>query len=261
MIDAHCHLETLEYGKELSELSKKELETEIKNLVTNLNKHSFDKGLVYLLDEKLKAEQLLGLKVPDNILLSPLVNPFSKKLENKLSKLKKSNIVILKLLPYEQKILKNDFSKLSNFIRLANKYNMIVTVCCAYGSRYLYDTNGVELTAHLLNNGIKAPVIMAHGGMPKIFDAMSLMLEFPNLYMDISFTLPYWWGSTIIDNYAFALNKLDYNRIFYGSDYPYISLEESFDFFEKFVKKYNISNRDKNKILKDNFNNFLSDNF
>jgi len=104
----------------------------------------------------------------------------------------------------------------------------------------LYRTNGVELAFKIKEMYPDIPIILAHGGGPRVFDAMSLMNEYDDVYMDLSFSLKYWWNSSVIDDYAFALRKLKGKNVLYGSDYPYVSFKDSYNYFAFFAKIKNI---------------------
>lgn len=245
--------------KRFNSMKRREIKDELTNLSNKLSCNQIKKGLIYILDENWEHHDWFPINFPNNIIPGVIIDPFSKNIDVQLNKLEKNNIHFIKILPYEQHIFKNNYKKVFDFAKKLKKRNIVLTVCCAYGSRYLYKTNGVELVAYLLNKGIDSPIIMAHGGMIKVLDAMSLMLEFSNLYMDVSFSISYWKESRILDDYNFALKKLKYKRIFYGSDYPYIDFEKSINDFHQFSDKYNLSTIDKNKILHNNFKIFLSE--
>jgi len=171
--------------------------------------------------------------------------------------IKKSNIKILKILPYESRILKKDYQKVIDFLNYISDLNIAVIVCCAYGSELVYQTNGVELAEFILRSGFSKPLILAHGGMVKIFDAHSLMTSYDNVYIDLSFALDYWNGSSLIKDYAFAIKKVKGERILYGSDYPVISFQDAMETFACFCKEHEISDEYKDKIMLKNYRKLL----
>lgn len=269
MIDSHIHLLKLEdegynspdeisanIRRYWSQVHSTEVKRLIYELEIEIKKQGFKKAILYMLDDEWYNNKWFPIKSTQNINIAMAINPFCSDLEDKLDILQKNDIKIVKVLPYEQKIMSKDYQAVLELAKKIEEKNMVLTVCCSYGSRYVYNTNGVELVSYLLNHGVKSPIIMAHGGMVKIFDAMSLMLEFSNLYMDISFTIPYWWGSSIIGDYAFAFEKLSYDRIFYGSDAPYVGMKKSHEYFKMFCEKYEVSEEDITKILSCNFEMF-----
>jgi predicted TIM-barrel fold metal-dependent hydrolase len=77
-------------------------------------------------------------------------------------------------------------------------------------------------------------IIWAHMGGHYVLDFMMLAKRLPNVYLDTSYSLLYYQGSTIPIDMVYAMQSMRFNRIFYGSDYPdrsiAISLQQSLDF-------------------------------
>jgi len=213
LIDSHVHIET-----------------DIHNTSEDLDRNGISKALVYLNDGIIPKER------PDNIILGTTINYLSD-----VKKAYKKGIRIIKMLPYEQRItlnkLNDEYYKSMKFMQ---KHGMILSMCSTYGSKLLYKTNGLQLAFAVKEDFPDIPIILAHGGGPRVFDAMTLMLEYPDVYMDLSFSLKYWWESSVIDDYAFALRKLKGKNVLYGSDYPYVSFAESLNYFLYFAKVKNI---------------------
>jgi len=272
MIDSNIHLIKVkdqgynspdyihnEISKKYNEIDSDTFKKKLADIDKKLQNNNIEKALLYCFDDKWYLHKWFPVTFPKSIIPGMLldVDLDLDTIKKKLKILKEHGFYFLKLLPYEQKIFRNKYAKIIEIAKIVEKEGMILTICAAYGSRYVYKTNGVEIAAEVLNHGIKSPIIISHGGMPKVFDVMSLMLEYENLHMDISFTLPYWQGSRIIDDYAFTLKKMDYKRVLYGSDYPYVDFKESYKVFLEFVNNYLISEDKKNDILKNNFNKLL----
>lgn len=274
MIDTHLHLFKIESENYVSpdyimekstqlwsSFSRIDIEARLEELSDTMRVHGFEKGLLHILNDRLEGCSCYPFSFPKSIIPSYAINVLKNDVEDMIDNLLKHNIRFVKLLPYEQQIFREHYPTVLESAKKLQDKGIIITICCSYGSRYLYKTNGVELAAYLVNGGIKTPIIMAHGGMLKVFDAMSLMMEFSNLYMDTSFSIPYWWNSSVVDDYHFAFEKLGFNRIFYGSDYPYISMEESLSYFSKFCKRYNVTDENREKILCKNFERLLSNHY
>ena len=62
--------------------------------------------------------------------------------------------------------------------------------------------------------------IWAHMGGYKVLDFLFLGKPLPNVFMDFSFTLQYFQGSSVIQDVVYAMRNMKFDRIFYGSDYP-----------------------------------------
>jgi predicted TIM-barrel fold metal-dependent hydrolase len=62
--------------------------------------------------------------------------------------------------------------------------------------------------------------IWAHMGGYKVLDFLFLGKPLPNVFMDFSFTLQYFQGSSVTKDVVYAMRNMKFERIFYGSDYP-----------------------------------------
>ncbi len=217
----------------------------------------FDDFLIsYLIDEKDYREENYRLDFGKDIVLSIALDPKAEDVEKQLQEVSKAGIKMIKLLPYEQRLLYSDFDRVCRYTKKVQELGMILTICGSYGSKDVYNTNGVELAAKVLQSGFTNPLIIAHGGMVKQLDTHSLLCEYENLYFDISFTIKYWWDSHIIEDLHFVMDRCNYERVFFGSDYPYHSFEDAILYFNLFCEKYKICKSQKEKILSRNFEVF-----
>lgn len=249
MNDSHLHCE----------FTKEKKEGQLKLLKNKMLEYNIDKAILYLISKSDYEEQNYRLEFGDEIIPAMMLDPKDVLADHKLKILKENGIKIIKFLPYEQQILYEDYGKVCEFALKAQEHGMILTVCGAYGSRDVYRTNGVELAAQILDAGFRNPLIIAHGGMVRLLDTHSLMCEYPNLYFDISFTIPYWWGSHIIEDLNFVIQKAKFERVLWGSDYPNHSFDEALYYLDLFCKKFQISKHDKEKLLSDNFVKFYEE--
>lgn len=249
MIDSHLHCNFIDGQKEL----------QLQQLKLELKKWNITKAVLYLIDERDYSEKNYLLDFGKSIIPAVMLDPRDADVDEKLSEIANQGIKMVKLLPYEQKLYYKDFDSVCEYALKLQKYGMILTVCGSYGSKDIYHTNGVELAAHILNRGFTNPLIIAHGGMVRQLDVDTLMCEFENLYIDISFTIPYWWGSHVIDDLHFVLKHYNYDRAFWGSDYPYYSFEEEIRYFDLFCEKYQINKKNKEKIQLGNFEKFYEE--
>lgn len=246
MIDVHvhCHFTKGRQSTQLTELKKA------------MQKHDISRGILYLIDERDYTDQNFALDFGDRLIPAIALDPRDPHIDEKLEDVRRHGVKIIKLLPYEQQIFHEDFDAVCDYAGKVQAQGMLLTICGAYGSRDVYRTNGVELAAEVLKAGFENPLIVAHGGMVRQLDTHSLMCEYPNLYMDISFTIPYWWGSHVIEDLHFVMEKSNYERIFWGSDYPYHSFEEELEYFDRFCRQYRIGSQDREKLLSGNFEKF-----
>lgn len=249
MIDAHLHCDFTEEKKE----------QQLQFLKKTMWEHNITRAVLYLISDRDYEKENYLLDFGTNIIPSIMLNPKDTQIDQKLMTLKKSGIKMLKLLPYEQQLFYEDYDRVCDYAMKVQEQDMILTVCGSYGSKDVYRTNGVELAARILAAGFQNPLIIAHGGMVRLLDTHSLMCEYPNLFIDISFTIPYWWGSHVIEDLNFVIQRAKYERVFWGSDYPYHSFEDEIHYFELFCKKFQISPQNRDKLLSGNFEKFYEE--
>ena len=196
----------------------------------------------------------MNFNIPSNLIFACTVGVHDTYMKD-LEEANKKGVKIIKILPYDQEITRIKYNNVLEIAEYLEEKRMLMTICSTYGSKLLYDTNGIEL-AVFLKKKTDIPIILAHGGGPKVLDAMSLALDYEDIFLDLSFSLKFWWGSSVMKDYAFVLKKLEFKRCFYGSDYPYVDFDESVRFFLQFAEKYGFSKDIQENILYRNFKEF-----
>lgn len=250
IFDAHVHLYPEAVLEKEEAISKEPVNDLLSLLSGKLIKKGIREAVVYLLDANILS---MELKPFDNIILASVINysNYARDLEKASAK----GIKIIKILPYDQKVTKEMYPKIIEIAKMIKDKNMVLSICSTYGSKLVYETNGVELAAKIKHE-VDLPIILAHGGGPKVFDAMTMALEYEDIFLDLSFSLKYWWGSSVIQDFAFAIKKLGGKKCFYGSDYPYVDFDESKDYFLRLMKEYNFSKEEQDNMLYANFEEF-----
>jgi predicted TIM-barrel fold metal-dependent hydrolase len=127
---------------------------------------------------------------------------------------------------------------------------MFVMVCCSYGTRALDRHDGVRLTAALAGV-VRCPIVMSHGGGRQVLDAMLVAADAPQVLLETSYSLPYYVGSSIETDFAFAIRKLGASRWMYGSDLPFVAMEDSLSIARHFFARHGFPDGDVDQILHD----------
>jgi predicted TIM-barrel fold metal-dependent hydrolase len=116
--------------------------------------------------------------------------------------------------------------------------------------------NGVGLAKSLplLIDGIaeavtKAKIIMAHFGGYRLWDALFVAKAHPNVFVDLSYTLLYFRGSSLERDLEFAIKKLGSHKCIYGSDHPEMEIERTFKASLEVLERYQLSSQDMDNIL------------
>jgi predicted TIM-barrel fold metal-dependent hydrolase len=81
---------------------------------------------------------------------------------------------------------------------------------------------------------------------------MLLAADKTNVWLDTSFSLPYYENSSVEIDFAYALKKMNFERIVFGTDHPYIEFNEGLQRHISFFNKYKFNEADVEKILYSN---------
>ncbi|EMO15714.1 amidohydrolase family protein [Leptospira santarosai str. CBC523] len=133
----------------------------------------------------------------------------------------------IKFHPYAQEITSEDWERIVKITERAEKLNLAIFVCTSFGTSKMHKHNGISLACSISERVSNAPIILLHSGGARLYEAMLLADDKPNIYLDTSFTLNYFNGSKLFEEFAFIYRKIGPKRVLYGSDFPYMPLEES----------------------------------
>jgi len=160
-------------------------------------------------------------------LLTILVDFDFKNATSYVKNLKKAGIDAIKFHCYFQKISEQYFDKAREVSIVASKLNMPILIDTSYGSVNMYQYDNLKLAAHILRHVKNVPVVLLHSGGARAMEAMLLAESCSNVFLDTSFSVFYYEGSSIESDLAFAYKRIGLERVLYGSDFPYVSLEDS----------------------------------
>ena len=91
-----------------------------------------------------------------------------------------------------------------------------------------------------------------------VIDFMMLAKRLDNVYFDISYSFLYYRGSDVPKNMAYAMKSMRYERVFYGSDYPDRSIQQTLTESLALFDQFDIDKADQKKILSTNANLFFN---
>ncbi len=165
-----------------------------------------------------------------------------------------SGIRALKFHSYVQKIDESYFSVILEISKKASELGMALLIDASYGSINMYKYDNLKLACAILAEVKTTPVVILHSGGARVLETMLIADEMKNVYLETSFSIPYYVGSSIESDLAFAYKKLGSDRLLYGSDFPYVSFSDSEKIHLDFFKKYNFSDEDIENIM---FNNAM----
>lgn len=140
---------------------------------------------------------------------------------------------------YLQCIEEKDFKSVLETCKIAEQLGLIICIDGSYGTSKMYTYPNMKLACFIADYITKTKIVIVHSGGYNIINAMWLALDKENVWLDTSFSLPYYIGSSLEADFAFAYKKMNYQKVVFGSDHPYISFQQALDnhksFFEKFA--------------------------
>ena len=104
----------------------------------------------------------------------------------------------------------------------------------------------------------RAKIIMAHFGGYKLWDALFVAKAHSNIFVDFSYTLLYFRGSSLEKDLGFAIKKLGSNRCIYGSDHPEMEINKTFESSLEILNQYQLSSQDMENILGETISSLIS---
>lgn len=160
-------------------------------------------------------------------------------IEKYLYRLKDAGVKCIMFNSYLQQINDESFSEICRVCTIAEELGLIICVDGSYGTSKMFVYQNMKLACLLADGIAKVPIVIIHSGGYNIMQAMLLALDKPNVWLDTSFSLPYYIGSSIEQDFAFAYKKMNYKRIVFGSDHPYMQMQETIDAHKTFFEKFN----------------------
>lgn len=150
--------------------------------------------------------------------------------------------------PYLQRISGAAVDAAVEVARRAEQLGLYVIVCTAHGSRRVYCEQPLQV-AQAVMEAVSCPVVMSHCGGARILDAMLLADAYPHAYFETSFSLPYWAGSSVETDIAFAMRKYGCERWMFGSDAPFVALNRAVDAHLDFFARHGFSAAEIDQVM------------
>jgi predicted TIM-barrel fold metal-dependent hydrolase len=250
MIDAHLHLDDSIDGTPFG--AAKELDRQIISA-------GISKGIVLHLESQGWSLEEFAEAIAPYKSLKGFVNvhPFNKDAKIQLKKAVINHSFIgLKLHPRLQEF-NIDHKSVYELVRYAGELNIPVLFDAFPDGTHLIQGFSSIKYAELAKLCPETKFIWAHMGGHYVLDFMMLAKRLPNVYMDTSYSLLYYRDSSVIEDMVYAIRSMKFNRIFYGSDYPDRSIEDSKNSSIKIFKKFGLNDNEITTIMSTNAQNFF----
>lgn len=250
IIDAHLHLDEKIDGTPYS--AALELDNQLKNA-------GISKGIVLHLESQGWTAREFANAIAPYKSLNGFINihPFNKDSLRQLREgINDYGFVGLKLHPRLQKF-NLDHENTIQLVSLAGELDIPVLIDAFPDGTHIMDGFSPVIYANLAKSCPNTKFIWAHMGGHYVLDFMMLAKRLPNVFMDISYSILYYRGSCVVNNMIYAMRSMKFERIFYGSDYPDRSIEESKVSTVKILKELGLNDDELDKILYTNALNFF----
>lgn len=246
IIDAHVHVHPNPKG------FGEKYDASIENLIKSLNQSDVDKAIVLPIAPIVsnKFIEKVCKAYPDQLIGFASVNPLNgkKAIKELEESMEKFNFKGLKLHSRLQKFALND-SRIIPVIQKASEFNIPILV-----DTFPYGSGSIKhnLPLHLDGLASKVPdvkIIMAHMGGHRFLDAMIVALSNKNVYLELSYTLPFFQNSIFEKIIEFVIKKVGAHRVIYGSDHPEMPLKETFERTKEILNKFDLTSRETELIF------------
>jgi len=86
-------------------------------------------------------------------------------------------------------------------------------------------------------------------GAHRFLDGMIVALSNKNVYLELSYTLPFFQNSIFEKTIEFVIKKVGAHRVIYGSDHPEMSLKKTFERTKEILNKFDLTSRENELIF------------
>ena len=173
--------------------------------------------------------------------MSMIINPRDINWKKRISDLHEIGVKAIKFHSYIQELDNEVIPKCVEIAIQAEVLGMIITIDSGYGTQGLYQFDNLRLATCIAQKVKRTPILLLHSGGSRCLEAMLIADASTNVYLETSFTLPYYINSSIEQDLAFAYKKIGEDKIIYASDFPYVDLIESQKIFANLMHKYSFT--------------------
>ncbi len=171
-----------------------------------------------------------------------------------VEKLKAAGFSCIKFHSYVQKITSDDFERVLTVAKHAVANSLAICLDASYGTTGMFRYDNLALVCHLAESISDVPIVILHSGGIRCLEAMLIAQAQPNVFLETSFTLPYFLGSRIETDLAFVYQKIGADKIIYASDAPYVDISQSFEIAQSFFDRAGFDSNELDKIFYENAN-------
>ncbi|MBF8271058.1 MAG: amidohydrolase [Magnetococcales bacterium] len=144
-----------------------------------------------------------------------------------------------------------------NLVSLAGEMGVAVIVDAFPDGDWLAMGFSPLVFARMAQKCQKTRIILAHFGGHHCIDFMMIAKRIPNLYLDFSYSLLYYYDSPTVQSLLYCFRSMKYERIFFGSDYPDRPVADVLDASRAIFTECGILPTDQRKLFYENARKFF----
>jgi len=145
-----------------------------------------------------------------------------------------------------------------NLVRHAGELGVPVTICGFPDGDWIMQGGTMLKYANLAKACPDTNIIVAHMGGHHVIDLMMLVKRVKNMYLDTSYSLLYYRGSSLCQDMIYAMRSMRFERIFYGSDYPDRPIGETLIESKNVMFEYGMNEDEMERVLYHNAKRFFA---
>lgn len=174
-----------------------------------------------------------------------------------------NNIIKLKykFIKIHPRILKRPLNDEKFYVKIfkeLNNTNLTILWCTFDGwKKTANDINQLNFISKLINLTKKNKIILMHGGGPNIIKYYEKFRFLKRVYLDLSYTLTHYFGTSVEKDIIFLMKKFD-QRLIVGSDFPTISFKNYLKALNEVIRKSKINKNKRENILYKNLDKIIN---
>lgn len=257
MIDGHCHLN----------LKFKNCKTALMDLYQEATRARIE-GMILVNIPGLQFKGEYGFENAEVIELAkeykrffhvfPTIRPRDRDAIKQLKSYKNSGVAGIKLHPRIHKYHIEDKACVA-VVKEAGQLEMPVLICCFPDGIGLKMRNSPDAIGRLADKTLETKIAIGHAGGHKIIDSLMIAKACKNIYLDLSLSLLYYRGSSVLTDIAYAIDSIKGQRVYWGTDYPDRPYRETVEASISIFDRMDLENQIKERIFTYNVKEFLGE--
>lgn len=234
---------------EIESMSDLDIDRRVDGVSTMMREHGCEAFNIMIMDQRvMNAKERPSWLGADNA-FTLLLDPRDAQAHARLVKAAEWGFKGIKFHPYMQGLKDSDYGAAVEIAKAAETLGLWIAVDASYGTLHVFTQNGVRLAAAVAQEVKKAPVVLMHLGGRLALEAMAVTLAAPNVILEMSLSIPFWLGSSVEQDFAFAIRQVGAHRCMFSSDHPFIALDTALDATKGFLDKHDFSAEEQAQIF------------